>query len=290
MGRQTTTLSNAPDTRLVRRATSAPRSGRSPGVGHATPPPPLPPDDVDVRNRQTPAAPAAAPHPLQTEYTYTADYAPPYSFRTSIRPISHQRLQRPPSAPGTMPAYHSVFLDEPNQQVIGNFALLPLRTRTRGPAMQLPALPGDVTELTIDASHESYDPLDETISLFRANTFFRNFEIKGPADRVLIYGILYTSEVIKQIKPNMSRRDAEKAVMNTALDTNFAIPGDATFPLNQAFEPPRDRNEAEVLRQYISQMRQELAVRLLNRIYADGPTPSKWWLSFTKRKFMGKSL
>lgn len=63
--------------------------------------------------------------------------------------------------------------------------------------------------------------------------------------------------------------------MNTALDTNFAIPGDATFPLNQAYEPPRDRNEAEVLRQYISQMRQELAVRLLNRIYSDGNTPSK---------------
>jgi len=63
--------------------------------------------------------------------------------------------------------------------------------------------------------------------------------------------------------------------MNTSLDTNFAIPGDPTFPLNQAFEAPRDRNEAEVLRQYMSQMRQELAVRLLNRIYADGNTPSK---------------
>ncbi|KAK8213298.1 subunit of the Arp2/3 complex [Zalaria obscura] len=189
-----------------------------------------------------------------------------------------------------MPAYHSVFLDEPNQQVIGNFALLPLRTRTRGPAQQLPPLPGDVTELTIDASHESYDPLDEILALFRANTFFRNFEIKGPADRVLIYGILFVSEVLGKIRPNMGRRDAEKAVMNTALDTNFAIPGDPTFPLNQAFEPPRDRNEAELLRQYISQMRQELAVRLLNRIYANGDAPSKWWLSFTKRKFMGKAL
>jgi actin related protein 2/3 complex subunit 3 len=39
------------------------------------------------------------------------------------------------------------------------------------------------------------------------------------------------------------------------------------------------------------QVRQELAVRLLNRVYADGMnTPSKWWLSFTKRKFMGKAL
>lgn len=174
-----------------------------------------------------------------------------------------------------MPAYHSVFLDEPNQQLIGNFALLPLRTRTRGPAQQLPQLT-DTTELDVEPSHPSYDPLDEILSLFRANTFFRNFEVKGPADRVLIYGILFVSEALSKIKPGTSRRDAEKAVNNIALDTNFAIPGDAGFPLNQAFEPPRDRNEAEVLRQYIMQMRQELARRLLDRVYMDGTgAPSK---------------
>lgn len=211
-----------------------------------------------------------------------------------------------------MPAYHSVFLDEPNQQLIGNFALLPLRTRTRGPAQQLPALPAGTSDLDLDPSNESYDPLDEILSLFRANTFFRNFEIKGPADRVLIYGILFVSEVLSKIKPGMQRREAEKNVMNVALETNFAIPGDAGFPLNQAFEPPKDRNEAEVLRQYVMQMRQELAQRLLGRIYADGSgMPSKvrstvefdgwsqventdndaqWWLSFSKRKFMGKQL
>jgi len=38
-------------------------------------------------------------------------------------------------------------------------------------------------------------------------------------------------------------------------------------------------------------MRQELAQRLLARIFEDGTDkPSKWWLSFNKRKFMGKSL
>lgn len=67
-----------------------------------------------------------------------------------------------------------------------------------------------MTELSIDASHESYDPLDEILALFRANTFFRNFEIKGPADRVLIYGILYVSEVLGKIRPGMGRREAEK--------------------------------------------------------------------------------
>lgn len=175
-----------------------------------------------------------------------------------------------------MPAYHSVFLDEPNQQLIGNFALLPLRTRTRGPAQQLPPLPAGTSELDIEPSNESYDPLDEVLALFRANTFFRNFEIKGPADRVLIYGILYVSEALSKIKPGMQRREAEKSVMNSALDTNFAIPGDAGFPLNQMFEPPMDRNGAEILRQYIMQARQELAARLLGRVYGDGSgVPSK---------------
>ena len=74
----------------------------------------------------------------------------------------------------------------------------------------------------------------------------------------------------------IGRTDWRQAVTNTALDTNFAIPGDATFPLNQAFEAPRDRNEAEALRQYLGQMRQELAARLLNRVYADpSGQPSK---------------
>ena len=60
----------------------------------------------------------------------------------------------------------------------------------------------------------------------------------------------------------------------------------------QMYEPPRDRQEAEMLRQYMMQVRQELASRLLARIYEEGGDgkPSKWWLSFTKRKFMGKAL
>lgn len=73
----------------------------------------------------------------------------------------------------------------------------------------------------------------------------------------------------------MNRREAEKVLMNTALDNNFAMPGDVGFPLNQAFEAPKDRNQAETLRGYIAQMRQELANRLLDRLYMDGDTPSK---------------
>jgi len=188
-----------------------------------------------------------------------------------------------------MPAYHSIFLGDQGVQLIGNFPLLPLRTKTRGPAYTLPQLPAGTNALDVDPDSESYDCLDEILSLFRANTFFRNFEIKGPADRMLIYGILFVSDCLTKVKPTMDSRAAEKALINGALE-QFSIPGEPGFPLNQAFEGPRDRTEAEALRSYLSQVRQELAMRLHGRLYEGGVGPSKWWLSFTKRKFMGKSL
>ncbi|KAH8162152.1 hypothetical protein CIB48_g6086 [Xylaria polymorpha] len=191
-------------------------------------------------------------------------------------------------------AYNSFFNEDQDvPRLIGNVPLLPLRTKTRGPAYVLPSPnPPLAPNESPESGTESYDILDEALLLFRANTFFRNFEIQGSADRLLIYGILFISECLGKIRPTHGIRDATKEVMNTALDLNFSIPGDPGFPLNQMYEPPRDRQDAEQLRQYLSQVRQELAARLLARVYEDSEDgkPSKWWLSFTKRKFMGKSL
>ena len=110
----------------------------------------------------------------------------------------------------------------------GNFALLPLRTKTRGPAYTLPALPPNTSELAIDPDSESYDPLDEILSLFRANTFFRNFEIKGPADRLLIYGILFVSECLGKVRPSMGKKEAEKVRL-------WAFTGCTGLPVWQVF-------------------------------------------------------
>ena len=73
----------------------------------------------------------------------------------------------------------------------------------------------------------------------------------------------------------MSARDAEKTLVNLALDNSFAIPGDVGFPLNQAFEAPGSRQEAETLRAYLGQVRQEVAGRLVGRLYPGGEGPSK---------------
>ena len=61
--------------------------------------------------------------------------------------------------------------------------------------------------------------------------------------------------------------------------------------LNSLYVSPANKSEYELLKNYLTQFRQELSDRLIKRIYHDDPNiPSKHWLAFTKRKFMNKSL
>ncbi|GME67695.1 unnamed protein product [[Candida] boidinii] len=176
-----------------------------------------------------------------------------------------------------MPAYHSTFLadESSDNRLVGNFSILPIRTRFRGPSYPC---------------NSDYDIIDESLDLFRANSFFRNFEIKGPADRTLIYGILFISNCLQALSPSTSEHEAVKILTNLSLD-NFFIPGDAGFPLNSLYQGPADRNEAQLLRGYLQQFRQELSTRLIERLYKDDKSaPSKYWFAFTRRRFMNKSL
>jgi actin related protein 2/3 complex subunit 3 len=137
---------------------------------------------------------------------------------------------------------------------------------------------------------DSYDIIDEILDLFRANTFFKNFEIKGASDRTLIYGILFISQCLNTLSPNSSQNEAIKALTNLSLE-DFSIPGDVGFPLNTLYLSPSNRNDAIFLRQYLSQFRQELASRLITRLYQnESSKPSKFWLAFGRKKFMNKSL
>ena len=136
------------------------------------------------------------------------------------------------------------------------------------------------------------------MALYRANSLFRNFEIKGIADRVLIYLTLYIQECLGKLSKLPNVAEASKILATHAV-SNFAIPGDATFPLNAMFERPSTRADAgnflwyscylrflELMKQYLTQLRQEVSIRLLSRIFEDDK-PSKWWMCFSKRKFMG---
>lgn len=41
---------------------------------------------------------------------------------------------------------------------------------------------------------------------------------------------------------------------------------------------------------YLTQVRQEVGMRVCEKVFGDDGKPSKWWLCFAKKKFMDKSL
>ncbi|KAI3615323.1 arp2 3 complex 21 kda subunit [Moniliophthora roreri] len=177
-----------------------------------------------------------------------------------------------------MPAYHSSFNEVPDVRQVGNMSILPIKTKIRGPSPI--------------ADQEQPDIIDETLDLFRANSLFRNFEIKGPADRTLIVLILFISDCLAKIgsaRTTPGKIEARKSLNTLSVDS-FPIPGDANFALNAHYAAPASRADAEYLRSYLTQVRQELSERLINILYGDGDVPSKWWMSFQKRRFMNRSL
>lgn len=154
-------------------------------------------------------------------------------------------------------------------------ALLPLRTNCKGPAPKC---------------NESQDIIDEAIHFFKANVFFKNYEIKSEGDRVLIYITLYITECLKKLQKCTSKSAGEKEMFSLGI-AKFSVPGEPGFPLNAMYHKPGNKNEEDQMRLYLTQIRQETGMRLVEKVF-DPQTdrPSKWWLCFVKRKFMDKSL
>lgn len=69
----------------------------------------------------------------------------------------------------------------------------------------------------------------------------------------------------------------------------FSIPGDNAFPIGGYFPAPANKSEGDMFRSYFKQAREELAVRLVERLFDSG-SKNKWWQSFSKKKFMGKEM
>nr|CAH8874654.1 unnamed protein product [Trichobilharzia regenti] len=157
-----------------------------------------------------------------------------------------------------MSAYHSEFVPAPN--TVGNMALLPLRTKFRGPAPMNPSLEKDI--------------IDEALYLFKSLIFFRQYELKSEADRVLVYLVLYILECLRKLQKCPNRIVAGKELAAMAI-SRFDLPGDPDFPreLNNMYAKPKNSTELEAMRGYLTQLRQELGVRLIDKVYSDDNSP-----------------
>lgn len=149
-----------------------------------------------------------------------------------------------------MPAYHSQIREFTN--CIGNLALLPLRTQFRGPAPQ---------------SNIEGDIIDESIYFFKANVFFRTYEIKSEVDRVLIYITLYITECLKKLQRCANKNQGMQEMYSLAI-SKFDIPGEAGFPLNAVYAKPSSPSEADLMRQYLQQIRHETGNRVCEKVFS----------------------
>ena len=108
-------------------------------------------------------------------------------------------------------------------------AVLPLRTQCRGPAPAVANLEQDI--------------IDEAIYYFKANIFFRTYEVKSEIDRVLIYVTLYIPECLKKLQ-RCANKNQGMTEMYTLAISKFDIPGESGFPLNSVYLKPSTPNEA----------------------------------------------
>lgn len=102
------------------------------------------------------------------------------------------------------------------------------------------------------------DVIDETIKFFRANVFFRNFEVKGGADRTLVYLTLFIGECLKDCERVETKAEAERVLQATATKA-FSVPGDAGFALGGMYPPPKSAAESDGFKSYFKQCREEVS-------------------------------
>ena len=170
-----------------------------------------------------------------------------------------------------MPVYHSK-LNEANGTDICNTKVLPLHTKVKGPAPPCP----EGTE----------DIVGEAIKFHRANVLFRAFEQEGPADITLAYLSVYIGECLRVFMKWKTKAEGKKNITHISHSNNFAIPGEQGFVLPGFFSSPATSSESGTFRTYFRQLREETAERLVDIVYNEDGTLNKWWMMFSKRKFM----
>lgn len=133
------------------------------------------------------------------------------------------------------------------------------------------------------------DIIDETLNYFRANVLFRFFEFNSLSDRTLVYLTAFTQLCLVKLEKIEDKPAALRQLKLLAIGS-FLVPGDAGFVLGGYFPQPGSRNEADSFRAYFKQAREELTVRLVERVFNADGQKSKWWQQYSKRKFMGMEM
>uniref|UniRef100_A0A7S2TVK3 Actin-related protein 2/3 complex subunit 3 n=1 Tax=Lotharella oceanica TaxID=641309 RepID=A0A7S2TVK3_9EUKA len=171
-----------------------------------------------------------------------------------------------------MPVYKSQF-NETKGTTVCKTVVLPIKSGLSGPCPSLPEGKDDI--------------IDEALISFRCNVLHTTFSQPGPADLTLCYLTIYIGEMLRFLKKTATKAEAKKKAVQISHSNNFSIPGDDGFCLPGFFGKPTSKSEADTIRSYYRQLREELTIRLIDVIYNKDGTQNKWWFQFYKKSFMG---
>lgn len=176
--------------------------------------------------------------------------------------------------PSSVVTYHSSYNEEGKYPTACGLAILPIKTQVQGPAPK--------------ADFDGDDIIDEAISQFRANVYFKNYDVRGPADKVLIYLTVYIQKVLEVVSKNPEKAEAKKAILALIQEP---VPTTASAGFMAALVVKgRPSAEEEKYRTYLRQIREECAMRMFNVLYQFNGMDLKFWLGYSKRKFLKLSM
>ena len=112
--------------------------------------------------------------------------------------------------------------------------------------------------------------------------------MRGPADKVLIYLTVYIQKLLEVVAKNPDMNEAKKAVA-ALFQEPVPTTASAGFMAGLVVKG-RPSAEEEKYRGYIRQLREECGMRMFNILYQNNAMDLKFWLGYSKRKFLKLSM
>merc|ERR1712137_925596 len=124
--------------------------------------------------------------------------------------------------------YHSSYNEVQGCRQMCNMSILPLRTKYKGPAPPL--------------KEDKPDVIDEALRFFKANVLFRNYEVKGPADRVLLWLTYYAKCCLRRLKDPANKK-LKKFFTNSLLKTSKSLETVVLFLVDFSITQKADKKQ-----------------------------------------------
>ena len=174
--------------------------------------------------------------------------------------------------------YHSAFCDDKSAEICCGIPLLPIKTSDKSGAAPVITDP------------KEKDVIDEAIELYRAQILFKNFRVKGPADKVNVF----LTSFIQKILQELQRHEKNKTKQLDVVKQIIALPIEsqqADYFMNKLglFTKPTNPSETAKMQKYLQVCKQETWNRLNELLYNEktGPMDCKYWLMLGKKPFLG---